>query len=675
MDVLRCLAANAGEVVTREELFSIVWEGTIVSDDVLTRSISELRKVFGDDPRRSEVIETIPKTGYRLIAPVVPDYRGDSVPPHVPALELVSTETQKTVAAAPAPARRAPVVLWSLVVVAIIIAGAVVFAQRNDTPKQAVYQPIPLTSFPGSEGGLTFSPNGRQIAFTWGGTENDNQDIYVKLVGSETPLRLTDNPAHDHNPAWSPDGSQIAYMQSDTDGCSIYIVSALGGPSQKIASCGSNIYGDLAWSPDGAWLAFNDKESPGDAYGLYLLSPTTLEKRKLTAPRSDFWGDHDPAFSPDGGQLSFTRSVSEGMQDIYLISVDGNNEQRLTSDSRNILGHTWKPDGEHLVFSSNRTGRAGLWELDISGGEPRWLGLVDGQALFPDISRQGNRLGYVNHSSETNIWRMRVDQPDSAAPVIASTKWDLHPAFSPDASKIAFTSNRSGSFEIWTSDSDGGEAMRLTSFGGPFTSTPRWSPDGTRLVFTSRPGGQADLYIIEAEGTMPRRLTSDPSDEMAASLSRDGKSIYFSSNRSGSWEVWKMPSEGGDATMVMTGGGFGPKESPDKKWIYHTRHNETGLWRTPATGGSATRIIDDFDPRDWGSWEVSGEGVFYVSRGNPTVLAFYDLATSRTDTLFTPAKHVPGMDPSFTVSTDGKWLLFGQMESRNSDLMLVGDFE
>ena len=88
MEVLMCLARRPGEVVTRDQLLETVWAGTVVTDDVLTRSISELRKVFDDDPRNPGVIETIPKTGYCLIAPLTADYRGDHVPPAVPTLEL-----------------------------------------------------------------------------------------------------------------------------------------------------------------------------------------------------------------------------------------------------------------------------------------------------------------------------------------------------------------------------------------------------------------------------------------------------------------------------------------------------------------------------------------------------------------------------------------------------------
>ena len=70
MQVLVCLARTPGEAVTRDALFEEVWRGTVVSEDVLNRAISELRKVFGDDPQQPRYIETLPKVGYRLVAPV-----------------------------------------------------------------------------------------------------------------------------------------------------------------------------------------------------------------------------------------------------------------------------------------------------------------------------------------------------------------------------------------------------------------------------------------------------------------------------------------------------------------------------------------------------------------------------------------------------------------------------
>jgi Tol biopolymer transport system component len=359
------------------------------------------------------------------------------------------------------------------------------------------------------------------------------------------------------------------------------------------------------------------------------------------------------------------------MQDVYLVSEEGGESTRLTDDSRNVYGHAWSPDGRGVLFSSNRSGRVELWRVPASGGAPSWVGLGDGQALFPSVSPESGRLAYLQNASEVNIWQVRIGEDDSAAPLIASTQWDLHPQVSPDGRRVAFASNRSGSYEVWVSDRDGRGATRLTDFGGTFTSTPRWSPDGQSLVFTARPEGQADLYTIGVEGAVPRRLTTEASDEMAAGWSSDGQWVYFSSNRSGAWEVWKVPAGGGAAEQVTRRGGFGPQASPDGRFLYYARHKEAGLWRMPVEGGSESRVLEALQPADWGSWAVHGDGVYFVQRGRPPVLAFHNFATGRTDTVFVPPGGIPAMDPALAVTPDGAWLLFGQVDRTEQDLMLV----
>ena len=156
--------------------------------------------------------------------------------------------------------------------------------------------------------------------------------------------------------------------------------------------------------------------------------------------------------------------------------------------------------------------------------------------------------------TDVNIWQIEAGASASERrlPVnlISSTYVDHTPQFSPDGTKIAFSSYRTGSPEIWVCRADGSGAFQLTSFRGPETDLPAWSPDGKRIVFGSRAAGSDDIYVINPRGGQLRRLTDDASDDKGPSYSRDGKWIYFSSNRGGEPQIWKMPAEGGAPVQV-----------------------------------------------------------------------------------------------------------------------------
>ncbi|MBV8709729.1 MAG: PD40 domain-containing protein, partial [Acidobacteriaceae bacterium] len=202
----------------------------------------------------------------------------------------------------------------------------------------------------------------------------------------------------------------------------------------------------------------------------------------------------------------------------------------------------------------------------------------------------GNRLAYVRDTTDINIWEVASLSGSAPKPLITSTMLDSSPQFSPDGTRIAFRSNRSGSDEIWMANADGSNQHQLTHFNGPLTGSPRWSPDNTYLAFDSREAGSPDIYIMAADGSAPRRFTTEPSNDVLPSWSRDGKFIYFASNRSGAWQVWKQGVAGGEAQQLTKNGGFLSLESPDgQSLVYYRRDPEPGIWRMPVSGAGNLR--------------------------------------------------------------------------------------
>jgi len=543
---------------------------------------------------------------------------------------------------------------------------------------------VPFTSFPGQKDQPAFSPDGKQIAFTWDGEKGDNVDIYVKLIGEGTPLRLTTDPAPDRNPSWSPDGRFIAFVRVLKNEKVLMTIPALGGPERKVIGFKGNPY--AMWSPDGKYFAINSSDSPDELSNIVLVSAETGEKRKVTSSPSQFNGDRGGRFSPDGKWIAFIRSLNFAVEDIYLVPVSGGEPRRLTNDNLEIQGLDWTADGREIVFSSPRGGPFGLWRVSASGGSPEPLAGVGENASIPRISRQGNHLAYVYDKWDWNIWRgPGLNATDKNAPptkLIASTRFDAQPKYSPDGKRITFVSDRSGNYEIWVCDSDGSKPIQVTNFGGGETGVPRWSPDGQQIALDARVTGSSDVYVVNADGGAPRQLTTEPSADVVPIWSTDGRWIFFGSDRSGDWQIWKIPSQGGKAVQVTKNGGYAALAATDG-FVYYTRasgvtakkSNEPGVWRVPVDAGEEIRVFD----QEVGASAlfVSEDGIYFVTQQAQAgrAIEFYSFATKQTTKLLAFEKVSWPFTFGLSASPDGKWIIWSQVDQIDNDIMLVEGFQ
>ncbi|HWO02136.1 MAG TPA: protein kinase [Blastocatellia bacterium] len=579
--------------------------------------------------------------------------------------------------------------IWFAALVLMIGIGGgawLYFSRPALKPSLPPMKVVPFTSYQGEEYMPSFSPDGYQIAFGWNGEKGKDQgsSIYVKQIGSEKPLRLTFDPTNDFGPVWSPDGQKIAFNRF-TDECAIFIVPSLGGAARKLLTLGPNMVlggiATLAWSPDGKFIAFTYKDPKEEPTKIFLVSPDTSAKHTLTSPSAENVGDFNPAFSPDGQSVAFVRKSSvesSDKSDIYIVPITGGEPRRLTFDNTSFAGLTWSTDGREIIFSSSRAGGSlSLWRVPASGGAAERIALDGLNFFFPNISRHGNRLTYVQPSPEdANIYRIEIsDTTVSKNPptkLIASTRTDSGPQFSPDGRRIAFHSDRSGQLEIWMCDSDGTNLVRVTSL-NKSAGAPRWSPDGQQIAFDFYEEGKGDIYAISVEGGLPRPIVTDDSDDHWPSWSADGKWIYFASDRSGDHQVWKVPAQGGEAVQVTRQGGRIPVESPDGKYVYYIKSFGTrGLWRVPVDGGEELRVFDSFKSEDG---VVVNDGIYFINPGakDGVAMEFFDFATRKERRIAGIGK--VGIVPfSIAVSPDRRQILYTQNDQTGADIMLVQNF-
>jgi Tol biopolymer transport system component len=561
-----------------------------------------------------------------------------------------------------------------------------IWSSRRTEPMSVV----PLTTLPGWELDPALSPDGSHLAFSWVDRGAFGGDIYVQLIGAGTPLRLTTDPADDCSPAWSPDGRHIAFFRYVAGGeQAIFTVPALGGPERRLqATSGQPWSGPLDWSADGKLLAFPVKASPDRSLigsSIFLLSVETLEKRRLTAPPEEHQADMAPAFSPDGRFVAFARFRGTTKPGVYVVPVTGGEPRRVSLGDVWTRGEpsglTWTADGNSIVVSWSPDPwptSVSLWRVPVSGGVPVLVPVGGDNAHQPSISRRGNRLAFKRAHFDTDTWEIGISgaPPEGHSPrrVLSSSRSDDCPQISPDGSKIAFASDRSGTNEIWMCDRDGANALQLTRFGAN-SGTPRWSPDSRRIAFDSTER-QNDIFVLEVAGGLPRRLTLEASLETVPSWSGDGRWIYFASDRAGGLQVWKAPADGGPAVQVTRRGGFAAFESPDGKLLYYSKYDAVGIWTVPVDGGDERRVHDLPPTGFWGYWDIGRRGLYFV---NPTAkprpaIELFDLATRRVTRIAELETPPVQWTPALSVSRDERSILYTQEEQGGSDILLVEGF-
>jgi Tol biopolymer transport system component len=557
------------------------------------------------------------------------------------------------------------------------VGGVVTLLGRLATGPKLEEKLVPLSSEAGTKAYPAFSPDGQRLAYSARGSAKvDPFHILVRAAGPDTPRQLTTGAGNDVSPAWSPDGNRIAFLRLLEGRAQYLVVPAGGGAERKVAEFNaaqdeSQPMPAVSWTADGKSLVVVDSGKAIPA--LALVAIDSGETVAITKPPEGTEGDSTPLVSPDGTTLAFVRAASDGA-DIYMCDLHGAAVRRVTFDNQPIRGLSWDSKGQDLVYAGNRVGGFQLWRLPIYGGSPRMLPVAGRRANYPAVATTGNHLVYADNPSVSAIWEGRLGDSDGGSdghPLIRSNGRESWPEYSPDGRRIVDVSDQTGNEELWLCDADGGNRMQITHFNGPRLARPQWSPDGKVLLFSVTSERGPDLYTLGSAGGDPHRVVLGGSN---GSWSRDGKKIYFDSRN----QVWRASPDGANPESVAQRGAAQGVESADGKFVYYYRwrHN---IWRVPVAGGEEEEAIIPEHDMFWTTIEPVRKGVYYAELDRPAramAVSFFDFDSKRSSVAFRIRARGGPMGPitSFSISPDGKHILYPRVDQSETNLMMVENF-
>jgi dipeptidyl aminopeptidase/acylaminoacyl peptidase len=389
--------------------------------------------------------------------------------------------------------------------------------------------------------------------------------------------------------------------------------------------------------------------------------------------------------------LAFVRgNVLARGGNVFLQKIEGlrvSGEATQLTSGRPVNGFDWAPDSRSVIYDAGPV-EPGLWRAAVAGGAPALL-LSNVGAFRPSVARFGSAVVYQKVGVESNIWELPAPVSSGSQPgdgggafrVVGSTSFDSDMQPSPDGTRIAFVSHMSGHSEVWTSKRDGSDAKQLTHFAGSGRAgSPSWSADGKRIAFDALETGTDNwhVHIVAADGGPVKPLTPDAFNNVRPSWSIDGQWIYFGSDRTGDWQIWRVPSAGGEAVQITRGGGIEPVVSLDGRRVYYAKQRPVqGIWEVPPEGGHEVQVVNRGSALNF---DVAENGIFLMDTvtGPQAIVEMFSFSSRQLTTVAElPLATVAGLPARrrlpfyIRVSRDGQSLFYAQVDQWHSDIELL----
>jgi Tol biopolymer transport system component/DNA-binding winged helix-turn-helix (wHTH) protein len=676
--VLLCyLSAHANEVISRDQLMQDVWRSQ-VSVGAVNRVVALLRKALSDNAESPRYIQTIAKKGYRLIAEVknIEDIKKN---------EINSEEKNPSANVLLIKSAAKKVVIFSLFVVLLVLAinwqsftspSGKPFRITNPTFEQ-------LTSEQGFEYDASLSQDEEWLVYRHRKNAVHPYHLYLKKRNQHQKIQLTDSEFNDRSPAMSHDKSKVVFFRKGQNSCHLTLLSLDENANpikvEKLYQCGAvEHYSNVVWAPDDLSVYFTDRVDSTMPYQIYQLHLSTLKVDEITRREDNYYGDNELSLSPSGEQLLFFRNKYWGNNQVFVKNLLTKEQRKITELGFLSWTPSWTPDEKGILFSDNRSGGK-LKLLDIGTGDIETLYQSAESINSPQLSASGKHIVYSAKTADVDLWQSdltrnignTIDTGNTANDLIVqprvkmavnSSRIDSQPVYSKNGSSLLFLSNRNGELQLWLKREDGLLAIE------PFYSNTKidsyaWHPEGIKAVIAT---SDQKLYLLDPQTLTTELINLNGQSAAFPSFSADGENMYFTSDKSGDWQIWAYNFQERSPVQITKKGGYRVKVNDADEMLYFTKYRQQGIWQLDLQTSKEKQIVSNASRNS--NFKICLDSVYYSLETESVELWNMNFKTTETQVIMTSAL---ASNFKFDLINDCQKLIFSKRENIESDVFML----
>jgi Tol biopolymer transport system component len=455
------------------------------------------------------------------------------------------------------------------------------------------------------------SPDGRVVAF--GSPADGVPQVFVMLTGGGDPLQLTHDEGAKAVDGFSPDGKDVYYSRL-TGQDEAWAVPALGGTPRRVASGKS-----LVATPDGGAYYYLKTDSPA----VFRAAATGLSEEQVYSFTQPPLYPRSILLFPDAGALlvgALTQFLPPS-EETQLVRIDMRNRtaEKLGSISGSPSGLAWLEPGKSVIMSRTVKGLTNLWAYELARGTLTQLTPGAGSDLSPMPDPTGPRVYYVN--SKHSGLLMSYFVPAGASTEIVADDVS-QPTLSPDGKRvlyIRFLEPGGGQSELWVSDVDGRNRLRLASNRG--LGTGFWSADGSQVSYMANVEQSSRPFLVGSDGRQPREVGGVEGFTTWVIWSRDGSTVFLTSRVGEHATIWKANADGSGAVRLLENGCEVADTSLDNKYLlcFLPAGRDVGIYQVSLADARRTALVpgaETFGCR----FAPDGKSIVYATAGRDEIV-------------------------------------------------------